>query len=222
MVRLQEGASEEEAALMDPSSLDTSNLERAMSRSASQRFSMRRSASRGSSSGRNSISISFSVPGHVNIHETNEEDVYFDDGDYEKTQKPDEEAKREKSRSVSMTRLAYLNKPEIPILLLGSFGACVHGIIFPLFGYLISSVIKIFYEPPRLLRRDSRKWALIYLSLGVASLVAIPFQNFCFAIAGGRLIRRIRFMTFEKVVHQEIKWFDDPANSRLVNSITTG
>ncbi|XP_021764176.1 ABC transporter B family member 9-like [Chenopodium quinoa] len=214
LVRLQEGAREQEAALMDPSSLEMNqNLERTMSRSASQRYSIRRSRSRGSSSGRHSISISFSVPGPVNIQETNEGNFYGDGDDYEKTKKPDEEAKREKSRSVSMRRLAYLNKPEIPILLLGSLAASVHGIIFPIFGYLISSVIKIFYESAHLLRKDSRKWALIYMSLGIASFIAIPFQNLCFAIAGGKLIRRIRFMTFEKVVHQEIKWFDDPANS---------
>ncbi|KMS95115.1 hypothetical protein BVRB_012190 [Beta vulgaris subsp. vulgaris] len=215
LVRLQEGAREQEASLMDPISLDMSpHLERAMSRSASQRFSMRRSRSRGSSSGRHSISISFNVPGPVNIQETNEGDFYDDiDHDCERTNKPEEEKKREKSRSVSMRRLAYLNKPEVPILLLGSLAASIHGVIFPLFGYLISSAIKIFYEPAHLLRHDSTKWALVYVSLGVASLIAIPFQNFLFAIAGGKLIRRIRLMTFEKVVHQEVKWFDDPANS---------
>lgn len=222
LVRLQEGAREQEASLMDPISLDMSpHLERAMSRSASQRFSMRRSRSRGSSSGRHSISISFNVPGPVNIQETNEGDFYDDiDHDCERTNKPEEEKKREKSRSVSMRRLAYLNKPEVPILLLGSLAASIHGVIFPLFGYLISSAIKIFYEPAHLLRHDSTKWALVYVSLGVASLIAIPFQNFLFAIAGGKLIRRIRLMTFEKVVHQEVKWFDDPANSRFANSIS--
>ncbi|KMT07652.1 hypothetical protein BVRB_6g147770 [Beta vulgaris subsp. vulgaris] len=157
---------------------------------------------------------SHNVPGPVNIQETNEGDFYDDiDHDCERTNEPEEEKRREKSRSVSMRRLAYLNKPEVPILLLGSLAASIHGVIFPLFGYLISSAIKIFYEPAHLLRHDSTKWALVYVSLGVASLIAIPFQNFLFAIAGGKLIRRIRLMTFEKVVHQEVKWFDHPTNS---------
>lgn len=29
-------------------------------------------------------------------------------------------------------------------------------------------------------------------------------------IAGGKLVERIRSLTFAKVVHQEISWFDDP------------
>ncbi|MCI16475.1 ABC transporter B family member 9-like, partial [Trifolium medium] len=37
--------------------------------------------------------------------------------------------------------------------------------------------------------------------------------NYFFGIAGGKLIERIRSLTFEKIVHQEIRWFDDPANS---------
>jgi len=216
LVSLQEGANQKEATLMDSTGIDVSpNLDRTMSRSASQRFSMRRSASRGSSSGHHSISISFSVPGHVNIQETTEgDDDNGDTSDAYRKKEIDEDEKERKRQSVSIRRLAYLNKPELPILLLGALAASVHGIIFPMFGFMISSVIKIFYEPAPLLRRGSRRWAFIYVGLGFASLIAIPVQNFFFGIAGGKLIRRVRFMTFEKVVHQEIRWFDDPANSR--------
>ncbi|KAF3450533.1 hypothetical protein FNV43_RR06618 [Rhamnella rubrinervis] len=55
--------------------------------------------------------------------------------------------------------------------------------------------------------------ALLFLGLGIVGLVAAPVQNFFFGIAGARLIQRIRSLTFEKVVHQEVSWFDDPANS---------
>ncbi|KFK23687.1 hypothetical protein AALP_AAs50902U000500 [Arabis alpina] len=43
--------------------------------------------------------------------------------------------------------------------------------------------------------------------------IFVPIQNYFFGIAGGKLIKRIRLMTFEKVLHQEISWFDDTANS---------
>ncbi|XP_074307993.1 ABC transporter B family member 9 isoform X3 [Silene latifolia] len=211
LVRLQEGAKEKEAALMDPNNNDVIyHNDRALSRSASQKLSMRRSASRGSSGSRHSISISFSAVGPVNIQETDE-----GEDDYENYTDKDNayEVEDEKHRNLSMRRLAYMNKPEIPILVLGSLAASVHGIIFPMFGFMISSVIKTFYEPPHLLRKDSRKWSLVYLCFGIVSFLAIPFQNYLFGVAGGKLIRRIRFMTFEKIVHQEIKWFDDPANS---------
>ncbi|KAH9291620.1 hypothetical protein KI387_043189 [Taxus chinensis] len=47
----------------------------------------------------------------------------------------------------------------------------------------------------------------------VGCLIVAPTQMYCFAIAGGRLVQRIRSLTFSKVVYQEIGWFDDNENS---------
>ncbi|KAH9627366.1 hypothetical protein KSS87_001205 [Heliosperma pusillum] len=112
-----------------------------------------------------------------------------------------------------MRRLAYLNKPELPILLLGGLAASIHGVIFPMFGFMMSSVIKTLYEPPHLLHEHSKKWSLVYMGIGITSIFVIPFQNFFFGVAGGKLIRRIRYLCFEKIVYEEVKWFDHPANS---------
>uniref|UniRef100_M8BM51 ABC transporter B family member 4 n=1 Tax=Aegilops tauschii TaxID=37682 RepID=M8BM51_AEGTA len=111
-------------------------------------------------------------------------------------------------------RLFYLNKPEVPFLLLGVIAASVHGIIFPLFGILMSGIIKSFYEPPDKLRKDSSFWALIAVVLGVAAFIAIPAEYLLFGIAGGKLIERVRTLSFQNIVHQEIAWFDNPSNSR--------
>ncbi|KAL8130445.1 hypothetical protein V2J09_019600 [Rumex salicifolius] len=161
------------------------------------RLSMRRSVSRDSSSGRRSFPYSNAT---IPLSDNNV------------SNKDNEEAKM-KPKKVSVKRLAYLNKPELPVLLLGSIAASVNGVIFPVFGLLLSSAINIFYEPQELLHKDSRFWTLIYLALSFTSLVIIPGQNYFFGIAGGRLIRRIRLLTFKKVVHEEISWFDDHANS---------
>uniref|UniRef100_A0A8I6XVU7 MDR-like ABC transporter n=1 Tax=Hordeum vulgare subsp. vulgare TaxID=112509 RepID=A0A8I6XVU7_HORVV len=110
-------------------------------------------------------------------------------------------------------RLFYLNKPEVPFLLLGVIAASVHGIIFPMFGILMSGVIKSFYEPPDKLRKDSSFWASIAVVLGVAAFIAIPAEYLLFGIAGGKLIERVRTMSFQNIVHQEIAWFDNPSNS---------
>ncbi|CDY15432.1 BnaA08g27160D [Brassica napus] len=114
---------------------------------------------------------------------------------------------------VSLTRIAALNKPEIPVLLLGTVAAAINGAIFPLFGILISRVIEAFFKPAHELRRDSKFWALIFVALGVVSFIVSPTQMYLFAVAGGKLIRRIRSMCFEKAVHMEVGWFDEPQNS---------
>lgn len=206
LIRLQEGEKQpEDDRALETDKVDMNlGLEGSISRSRSQRLSSpRKSISRASSSSRRSFSL-FGVPVPLNIHdsEVSGEDSYERDG-----------VINEKRGKVSIRRLAYLNKPEVPVLLLGSLAAAVHGVIFPLFGLLLSSAIKMFYEPPTLLRKDSKFWALMYVGIGCITLVAVPVQNYFFGVAGGKLIQRIRSMSFEKVVHQEISWFDDPANS---------
>ncbi|XXG67836.1 hypothetical protein AAC387_Pa06g1090 [Persea americana] len=116
-------------------------------------------------------------------------------------------------REVSLRRLAYLNKPELPELLLGSIAAGIQGLFFPLFGTLLSSAIKIFYEPPHKLRKDSKLWALGSLCIGITTLVVILVQHYLFGVAGAKLIRRVRSLSFERVVNQEISWFDEHVNS---------
>jgi ATP-binding cassette subfamily B (MDR/TAP) protein 1 len=114
-------------------------------------------------------------------------------------------------------RLFKLNVPEVPILLLGSIAAAVHGVIFPLFGILLSSAIKSFYEPPDKLRKDTSFWALISVVLGVASLISVPAEYFLFAVAGGKLIERIGTLSFQSIVSQEVAWFGNASNSRYYN-----
>ncbi|KAF3945020.1 hypothetical protein ACB098_02G072200 [Castanea mollissima] len=114
---------------------------------------------------------------------------------------------------VSLYRLAHLNKPEIPVLLLGTIAAVANGLILPVHGILLSNTIKIFYEPKDKLYKDSIFWALTFIVLGVASLLAQPSRSYLFAIAGCKLIRRIRSKCFEKVVYMEVSWFDEAKHS---------
>ncbi|KAL6846430.1 hypothetical protein ACP4OV_023878 [Aristida adscensionis] len=118
-----------------------------------------------------------------------------------------------KSGKKVFRRLAHLHKPETPILLLGCFAASANGAILPIFGLLISSAIKTFYEPAHQLRKDSVFWAEMYVVLGVLSMLIMPVQFSMFNMAGGKLIERIRALSFTRVVYQEIGWFDDPLNS---------
>lgn len=201
LIRLQQGAKKAEVA-------DNSKTFDTIDRSGSHGSSIGRSVSQGSSGRRVSFSFSSGVPVPINIIE--------EEGD-KRTEKTTMDI--EKSKKVPITRLAYLNKPEIPILLFGSLAAAIHGVVFPIFGLLLSSSIDMFYKPPNELRKDSKFWAVFYVCLGSVTLIVIPIQNYLFGIAGGKLILRIRSLTFEKIVHQEISWFDDLANSRSVKTI---
>ncbi|KAF8725796.1 hypothetical protein HU200_020356 [Digitaria exilis] len=143
-----------------------------------------------------SLSVSFSVPLEIDVQDRSSKHV-------------DEEIEQE----VPLSRLASLNKPEIPVLVLGSIASAVSGVIFPIFAILLSNVIKAFYEPPRILRKDAEFWSSMFLVFGAVYFLSLPLSSYLFSVAGCKLIRRIRLMTFEKVVNMEIEWFDYPENS---------
>ncbi|XP_030967976.1 ABC transporter B family member 9-like [Quercus lobata] len=194
LVRLQEGAAQAEVTQTSDNDIDMTVV-----RSVSRKSSTGRSLSRGPSVNR-PFSLSYVVPGPFNVYDAEEE-------------ADDEEEVIEKRKEVSMKRLAYLNKPELPVLIIGSIAASVQGVIFPIFALLLSSSINMFFKPPKQLEKDSRFWALVYVGLGCVSLIALPGQSYFFGVAGGKLIERIRSLTFEKVVYQQISWFDEPGHS---------
>ncbi|XP_058077057.1 ABC transporter B family member 11-like [Magnolia sinica] len=170
-----------------------------------QRSSFRRSLSRESSRSdgnrsHHSFSISTRLPPAPDIQEALELE-------------PEIPMPSEKVHKVSLRRLAYLNRPEFPILLLGGVAAVINGVIFPLFAIFISSIIRMLYKPPDKIRKESRFWSLMFIGLGVVSLVASSARTYLFGIAGCQLIKRIRLMSFKKVVHMEIEWFDNAENS---------
>ncbi|XP_066306816.1 ABC transporter B family member 11-like [Miscanthus floridulus] len=173
------------------------------SRSKSTSLSLRRSINKDSFG--NSYRYSFKNPIGLSV-ELHEDQITGE-------QKTEELSDVVVLKKAPIGRLFKLNVPEVPILLLGSIAATVHGVIFPLFGILMSGVIKSFYEPPDKLRKDTSFWALISVVLGVASLISIPAEYFLFAVAGGKLIERIRTLSFQSIVHQEVAWFDNASNS---------
>ncbi|XP_058748881.1 ABC transporter B family member 9-like [Vicia villosa] len=199
LIRLQEGEKEAEGSRTSEAdkSGDCLNIESHMARSSTQRHSFMRSISQTSSA-----SLRHSQSHRGLSGELKEADI--EQGQLDNKEKP---------KRVPLMRLAKLNKPEVPVILLGSIAAIIHGVVFPIFGLLFSSVISMFFKPPDQQRKESRLWALLYVGLGLVTLVVFPLQNYFFGIAGGKLIERVRSLTFEKIVHQEIRWFDDPANS---------
>ncbi|KAL9325737.1 hypothetical protein ACSQ67_006382 [Phaseolus vulgaris] len=114
---------------------------------------------------------------------------------------------------VPLSRLVYLNKPEILVLLAGTLAAVVSGLLLPISALFVSKMISIFYEPHDELRKDSKRWALLFVALGVVSFITAPCRFYLFGVAGGKLIKRIRKMCFEKVVHMEVSWFDEAEHS---------
>ncbi|XP_050237873.1 ABC transporter B family member 4-like [Mercurialis annua] len=192
LMRLQKLNKESEEAAHDSGRLEIS---RDSFGQLSERRSMRHSISRGSS--RNSSSYRNSPSPAIDNDLENGETL------------PSEK----QTRKISIWRLASLNKPELPVLIAGAVSASLNGAILPIYGVLISRAIKTFFEPPHQLQKDSKFWALMFVILGLVSVLVHPLRTFFFSVAGSKLIQRIRSSCFEKVVCMEIGWFDDPKHS---------
>ncbi|WZY91341.1 hypothetical protein YC2023_063670 [Brassica napus] len=202
LIRLQEDTKPEEtqAGERKMSSIES------FKQSSFRNSSLGRSLSKGGSSRGNSSRHSFNMFGFPAGIEGN--DVAQEDQEEDDTTEP-----KTKPKKVSIRRIAALNKPEIPVLILGTISAAANGVILPIFGILIASVIKAFFKPPKELKEDTSFWAIIFMVLGFASVIAYPAQTFFFSIAGCKLVQRIRSMCFEKVVHMEVGWFDESEHS---------
>ncbi|KAE8788318.1 multidrug resistance protein 1 [Hordeum vulgare] len=195
LIRLQETRGDEKSKIQD------SGVPNSLSKSTS--LSVRRSMTNVSSG--NSNRNSFKNPSGLSL-ELHEDAIT---GEQHEEGLPDGKT----LQKAAVGRLFYLNKPELPFLLLGTIAASVHGVMLPLYGLLMSGGLKSFYQPPDKLRKDSSFWALIFVVLGFASFIAITAEYLLFAIAGGKLIERVRNLSFQNIVHQEVAWFDNPSNS---------
>ncbi|XP_076943157.1 ABC transporter B family member 21-like [Bidens hawaiensis] len=181
---------------------DNSETGKELRSHSSKNISYQRSLSRGStSSRRHSMSMSYSLPPQLGVVQPESMDIEAD------------ETSKKQQPKVPLRRLVYLNKPEIPVIVIGSIAAIINGAIFPVFSILLSNMIKTFYKPPHEMRKDSKFWALMFVILGVISFLAYPGRSYLFAIAGSKLIKRIRSLCFEKVIRMEVGWFDKPENS---------
>ncbi|KAL3697978.1 hypothetical protein R1sor_012054 [Riccia sorocarpa] len=122
-------------------------------------------------------------------------------------------------QKVSLTRLAGMNKPELPFFLLGAVGAAGVGAILPAFAFCLDkSIVALQQANPGTVRHDGGFYALLFVVLGAAHILFTPCEKISFAYAGERLLRRLRLKSFEKILRQEVSWFDEDRNSSAILS----
>ncbi|XP_008675534.1 ABC transporter B family member 11 isoform X2 [Zea mays] len=205
LIHLQETRQGAEFSSVDPDIVLTNGIgSRSINSKPRSQSISRRSTSKGSSSfghsGRHSFPAPLGLPDPMELNGSPDVEETVD-----KTSRAPKKA--------PLGRLLYLNKPEALVLALGSITAAMHGVIFPIYGTLISTAIKVFYEPPAELLKDSRFWASMFVALGACAFVLIPVEYFLFGLAGGKLVERVRSLTFQSLMRQEISWFDEPEHS---------
>lgn len=118
-----------------------------------------------------------------------------------------------KDRSLPWGRIARLNSPEKGVAFLGFLGSIVDGAVMPVFSVVFAQILAVFGESdPNKLRRDADFWSLMFLVLAIVSFFSAGLRVGVFAWCGEALTRRLRSMSFEAMVRQEMGFFDLPEN----------
>ncbi|RHZ80336.1 hypothetical protein Glove_137g129 [Diversispora epigaea] len=129
----------------------------------------------------------------------------------ESKSKEDESAKAK--QVAPFRRILKLQRPEYLLMAIGTLGATVNGAVFPCFSIIFSSILNTYAKTDvNELRRGSNKWALMFLLLAIVAFIANFMQQYFFILSGEKLTKRIRSMTFEALLKQEIGFFDDENN----------
>ncbi|XP_040292276.1 ATP-dependent translocase ABCB1-like isoform X2 [Bufo bufo] len=114
----------------------------------------------------------------------------------------------------SLKKVLALNKPESLYIIFGVIAAAVNGGIYPTFAVIFGKVIGAFsIQDPEQLRQRTILLSLMFLALGVISLIVYIIQGFTFGISGENLTMRLRSLSFKALLRQEMGFFDDHANA---------
>ncbi|CAJ0754315.1 23090_t:CDS:2 [Entrophospora sp. SA101] len=106
-------------------------------------------------------------------------------------------------------KVVTINQPELPLIVLGLFGAVLAGSIYPVFSIIFANIIQAFSTTGDQLTQEAGFWSLMFLVIAVAMMLANFIQGILFGLSGENLIQRIRSQSFAAILHQDISFFDE-------------
>lgn len=119
---------------------------------------------------------------------------------------------------VSLMEIMRMNRKEWPYITLGVIGSAIVGLSTPVYAILFSEVLGVLTpggsaEEQAYKRERGNFYSLMFLILGIVAGFAAFAQSFSFSVAGESLTSRLRGLTFEAILKQEVGWFDRKTNS---------
>ncbi|GJN89350.1 hypothetical protein Rhopal_002330-T1 [Rhodotorula paludigena] len=118
-------------------------------------------------------------------------------------------------RTVSLfLQLFRMNSDRWRLYIPAVVGAAVAGAAFPVFAVIFGGAIEVFSETDYgEMRYDASRVALWCFILAIVAGVAITFQGWYFGATGEALSARLRLLTLQSIMKQDVTHFDKPKNS---------
>ncbi|UJR37712.1 hypothetical protein I4U23_030407 [Adineta vaga] len=117
-------------------------------------------------------------------------------------------------RTPFIFKILKLNLPELKWIILGCISSVAFGCLTPIFALFFSNIYGLFGEQDidkaNILTRN---YVLIIFFTGVAGGLCQCISSVAFSKSGEALTMRMRIMSFESMLRQEIGWFDREENN---------
>ncbi|XP_026765038.2 ATP-dependent translocase ABCB1-like isoform X1 [Galleria mellonella] len=137
-----------------------------------------------------------------------------DDEDEYVEEKMNEKDKEEHVPDISFWEVIKLNKPEWKSVTAASVCSLMSGFAMPVLAIILGDFVGVLSnENEDEVAAEVRKYALIFVGVGVFSGITNFITVFFYGIAGEHLTERLRRLMFQKLLQQEIGFYDDKNNS---------
>ncbi|XP_013164675.1 PREDICTED: multidrug resistance protein 1A-like [Papilio xuthus] len=141
-------------------------------------------------------------------------DVAEEDDDEKIPTKLDVKEDIENENDISFSKVIRLNSPEWKSITAASVCSILSGSGMPLLAVILGDFLGVLSNPnPDEVVAEVRRFALIFVGLGVLTGITNFITVFMYGIAGEHLTARLRLLMFDKLLQQEIAFFDDTNNS---------
>jgi len=134
----------------------------------------------------------------------------------------EEEREKKLRGKAPLFRVLGMMKSDYLLLFFGVLGALGAGAVFPAYGLVFSKVVSMLSITRNLTDEafsGPNLYAFLFVVIGLGALVTIFVQIAAFELAGARLTKKIRSMTFAALLRQEAGFFDLEGNS--MGALTT-
>lgn len=129
-------------------------------------------------------------------------------------EKKQEEKKEEKRRNVRIAELLKLQKPEIPMMLLGFLMALNAGAVLSIFPFILGEALQVYFDSETSrMKTKIGHLCMVLIGLGIGCILFMTGQQGFCGWAGTKLTVRVRDLLFRSILRQEPGWFDFPEHS---------
>ncbi|KAI4324811.1 hypothetical protein MLD38_030265 [Melastoma candidum] len=129
-------------------------------------------------------------------------------------QQLDEELPMEpEQKKYRLSQVWNLQRPEIPVLLLGFFMGIVAGAMISVFPWVLGEALQIYFDKSSDMKKRVARLSLMLVGVGIVCIISMMGQQGFCGVAGTKLTTRLRNLLFGSMLKQEPGWYDFEENS---------